>query len=159
MSYIKNILKQATIKSIMNYLLHEGDYPKDIHTDYQLRLKSIRKYCTESLTEYGINEDSAAHDVINELVSEYQDVYTQIGALSILLLGVDALRQSGLQHLMQDESDSVNEKPPFKDILFSILNENDLHFKDLELDDNSDTLLITGKDNSKHLLSLWEVSK
>lgn len=91
MSYIAEIFERSTLNEITSFLLTgAGAMPReDGNTDYQIRLKNAYQRCEDILSTYDNDKDSILYTAINQLVSENEQVYMEIGFQAGILLAYD----------------------------------------------------------------------
>lgn len=94
MSFVTEILKRPTIKNVTNFLLYGTPDEDSKSISYQMRLKNAYTRCDKALSQYDADKDSTLYRAVNELLSEHEKVYMEIGFRSGLIFMQDALDQT-----------------------------------------------------------------
>lgn len=90
MSFINGIFERSTVKGITNYLLF-GETIKGEDLDYMMRITKAYKDCEKILLQYDKNVNSALYNAVDNLVSETEEVYMEIGVQSGFLIMKDMI--------------------------------------------------------------------
>lgn len=95
MAEIENIFKRATIKGITSYLLY-GQIEEPDTRDYQTRLNEAFAEFDEEALKLDKRQPPKLLDKVNALVSEAEDIYTEIGLKTGILLMKDLMDDTNI---------------------------------------------------------------
>lgn len=95
MSDIENIFKRATVKGITSYLL-SGQIETPDNRDYQTRLDEAFSNFDEEALKLDKRQPPILLDKANELAFEVEEVYTEIGLKTGIMLMQDIMRNMNM---------------------------------------------------------------
>lgn len=95
MADIDNIFKRATMKGITSYLLY-GQVEEPDTRDYETRLNEAFAEFDEEALKLDKRQPPKLLDKVNALVSEAEDIYTEIGLKTGILLMNDLMEDTNI---------------------------------------------------------------
>lgn len=95
MSEIENIFKRATVKGITSYLL-SGQIETPDNRDYQTRLDDAFSEFDEEALKLDKRQPPILLDKVNDLVYEVEEVYTEIGLKTGIILMQDIMKNNNI---------------------------------------------------------------
>lgn len=118
MSYTDEIFERVSIKGIVDSLLYNYDSVERDERDYEQRMKDAYHKFEEKAKKFEEGYPPVLPDYANELVSDAQEIYMEIGLQSGILLALDVLKNINFNKKCWDEEKDIDYKEMYN-ILFS----------------------------------------
>jgi len=97
MAYIRKILDRPNLQALREHLLYGVCIDEYDPEDYETRLKAAHLDCMNVVKKYDSREESELFLAINNMMSEYEHVYMELGIQTGFALAKDIVDNIKLQ--------------------------------------------------------------